>query len=134
MAGGEGMSWQRQLNGDTVSWLLASATSGVRYLALRDLLDLPSDDIQLLAKKELAHSEGPISLVLNEMNPAGYWVEAAPGYNPKYRSTVWSIILLGQLGASADLENGLHRHVNICLKTRLHNTDNSPQVERPLER
>jgi hypothetical protein len=35
------------------------------------------------------------------MKPAGYWSLAGPGYNPKYRSTVWSIILLAQLGASA---------------------------------
>lgn len=33
------------------------------------------------------------------MDPAGFWVESGPGYNPKYRSTVWSVILLAQLGA-----------------------------------
>jgi hypothetical protein len=33
------------------------------------------------------------------MERAGYWVEPGPGYNPKYRSTVWSMILLAQLGA-----------------------------------
>jgi hypothetical protein len=35
------------------------------------------------------------------MRPEGYWVNPGPGYNPKYRSTVWSIIMLSQLGASA---------------------------------
>jgi hypothetical protein len=35
------------------------------------------------------------------MHPAGYWEEEGPGYRPKYRSTVWSLILLAQLGASA---------------------------------
>jgi hypothetical protein len=35
------------------------------------------------------------------MDPAGYWVEPGPGYNPKYRSTVWAVLLLAQLGASA---------------------------------
>jgi hypothetical protein len=34
------------------------------------------------------------------MEDAGYWVKAGSGYNPKYLSTVWSIILLAQLGAS----------------------------------
>jgi len=34
------------------------------------------------------------------MDKAGYWIEAGPGYNPKYRSTVWSVIMLAQLGAS----------------------------------
>ena len=35
------MSWQTQLRGDSVSWLLQSGSPNVRYLALRDLLDLP---------------------------------------------------------------------------------------------
>jgi len=34
--------------------------------------------------------------------PAGYWVEPGPGYLPKYRSTIWSIQLLAQLGASVE--------------------------------
>ena len=33
--------------------------------------------------------------------PEGYWAEPGPGYNPKYRGTVWSLIMLAQLGASA---------------------------------
>ena len=45
---------------------------------------------------------GPIAAILRRMNKAGYWAAAGPGYNPKYRSTVWSIILLAQLGASAE--------------------------------
>ena len=35
------------------------------------------------------------------MYAEGYRVEPGPGYNPKYRSTVWAVILLAQLGASA---------------------------------
>src|SRR5690606_15915899 len=31
------------------------------------------------------------------------------GYNPKYRSTVWSIILLAQLGASAEQDERIAR-------------------------
>ena len=94
------MNWPEKLNGDTLTWLLEHDNPGVRYLALRDLLELSSDDNELPAAKELAQKEGPISIILNEMNEAGYWVEPGPGYNPKYRSTVWSIILLAQLGAS----------------------------------
>jgi len=95
------MSWRDQLNGDPLPWLLEPDAPGVRYLALRDLLDLPNDDPELKAARTQAHAEGPIAAVLAEMDPAGYWVEPGPGYNPKYRSTVWSIILLAQLGGSA---------------------------------
>jgi len=94
------MSWQTQLRGDSVSWLLEPDSPGVRYLALRDLMELPAEDAKLKSARKLAHKVGPIAEVLSHMEDAGYWVKAGSGYNPKYRSTVWSMILLAQLGAS----------------------------------
>jgi hypothetical protein len=75
---------------------------GVRYLALRDLVGLPEGDPGLRAARQTAHRDGPIATVLAAMDEAGYWSEPGPGYNPKYWSTVWSIILLAQLGARAE--------------------------------
>ena len=43
---------------------------------------------------------GPIPAILAEQQPEGYWLEAGPGYLPKYSSTIWQVILLAQLGAS----------------------------------
>jgi len=94
------MSLQNQPSGDSISWLLEPDTPGVRYLALRDLVGLSDEDAELKSARRKAHKEGPIAKVLSKMEDAGYWVTAGPGYNPKYRSTVWSIILLAQLGAS----------------------------------
>jgi hypothetical protein len=94
------MSWQTQLRGDSVSWLLEPDSPGVRYLTLRDLVGLSTEDAKLKSARKLAHQAGPIAEVLSHMEEAGYWVKAGSGYNPKYRSTVWSIILLAQLGAS----------------------------------
>lgn len=96
------MSWQSQLKGDSLSWLLSSDTPAVRYLALRHLLDLPENDPDLTAARSAAHRSGPIAAILDQMQPAGYWCEPGPGYNPKYFSTVWSIILLAQLGADIE--------------------------------
>jgi hypothetical protein len=83
-----------------MSWLLEPDSPGVRYLALRDLSGVPQDHPELTAARQKAHREGPIAQVLAEMDPCGYWCAPGPGYNPKYRSTVWSIILLAQLGGS----------------------------------
>ena len=94
------MLWQDQLKGDSLAWLLEAETPAVRYLALRDLLDFPSADPELRAARRIAHQEGPIAAILAAMDPEGYWAKPGAGYNPKYRSTVWSIILLAQLGAS----------------------------------
>lgn len=95
------MSWKNQLRKDSLPWLLEPANPGVRYLALRDLLDLDPGARELKSARKTAHKEGPIAVVLSHMEQEGYWVKPGPGYNPKYRSTVWSMILLAQLGASA---------------------------------
>jgi hypothetical protein len=94
------VSWKAQLKGDSLTWLLESDNPGVRYLALRDLQDLPQNDPELLAAQKDAHAHGPIATVLANMQPDGYWAEPGPGYLPKYTSTVWSLVLLAQLGAS----------------------------------
>ena len=96
------MSWQAQLRGDSLSWLLEPESPAVRYLALRDLVARPERDPELRAARASAHREGPIATILGEMEEAGYWVEPGAGYNPKYRSTVWAIILLAQLGATVE--------------------------------
>ncbi len=113
------MRWQEQFNGDILTWLLEKDDPGVRYLALRDLLELCGEDPELQSARLLAHKEGPISAVLKEMNEAGYWVEAGPGYNPKYRSAVWALILLGQLGASADMDRRIQRAGQYLLENAL---------------
>ncbi len=38
------------------------------------------------------------------MEKEGYWRRPGAGYNPKYTGTVWSIILLSQLGASIEVD------------------------------
>jgi len=94
------MSWQDQLNGDVLSWLVEPESPGARYLALRDLLDLCRDDPVLAEARSEAHRAGPIATILDNMQPDGFWSEPGPGYLPKYWSTVWSLITLAQLGGS----------------------------------
>lgn len=94
------MSWKNQLKGDPTSWLLESESPDVRYLALRDLADCV-EEAEITAAQTEAHKCGPIATILDNMSQEGYWAEPGPGYLPKYRSTVWALILLAQLGASA---------------------------------
>jgi hypothetical protein len=49
------------------------------------------------------------------MEKDGHWVKAGPGYNPKYRSTVWAMILLAQLGASASQDKRVAQACNYVL-------------------
>jgi hypothetical protein len=79
------MSWKRQLKGDSISWLLETDSPGVRYLALRDLLDLSDEDSQLRSARRAAHKEGPIAAVLSRMSADGYWVKPGSGYSPNIK-------------------------------------------------
>lgn len=103
------MSWKDLLKADPLPWLLEPDSPGVRYLALRDLLDYPLDDPDLVEARKAAHAEGPIATILSNMNEAGYWSKPGPGYNPKYSATVWSLILLAQLGAVAEEDERIRR-------------------------
>ena len=103
------MSAQDLLTTPVRDWLLEQANPDVRYLTLRDLLDYPSEDPDLKTARVQAHTTGQIATVVSKMADLGYWVQPGPGYGPKYRSTVWSIILLAQLGASADDDERIAR-------------------------
>lgn len=83
-----------------MDWLLEPENPGARYLALRDLLDLDEDNLELSKARHQAHTNGPIAVYLSKMKDPGYWSEPGAGYMPKYFSTVWSLLVLAQLGAS----------------------------------
>lgn len=94
------MNTRSLIPADTLDWLLEPKDPGVRYLALRDLLDCSPDSPEFCAVRNTAHTLGPIAEVLGQMAEDGFWCEPGPGYLPKYRSTIWSVLLLAQLGAS----------------------------------
>lgn len=93
--------WKRDLNDDPLPWLLEPDPDnpGVRYFALTDLLDRPGDDGEVVAARQAIMETGPVPAILAAQHPDGYWVRPGPGYNRKYRGTVWSVIFLAQLGA-----------------------------------
>jgi hypothetical protein len=95
------------ISSQAVDWLMDPTDPGARYLALRDVIGAAPDDPELATARQEAHLYGPISFVLSRMEPDGYWVRPRAGYNPKYTSTVWSIILLSQLGARAEIDSRL---------------------------
>ena len=93
----------RRMEKKPIDWLLEPDDIGVKYLALRDLLD--ADPKELAAAEKQAHGKGQIAQVLAKMEKEGYWVKPGAGYSPKYTGTVWAIILLAQLGASREIDN-----------------------------
>jgi len=103
------MNFNDERDKQALAWLFESADPGVRYLARRDLLRLPQDDPQLVAARREAHQSGPIAAILDRMEPDGYWARPGAGYNPKYRSAVWSLLTLAQLGARLEEDERIDR-------------------------
>jgi hypothetical protein len=113
------MPWQDHRVRDTLNWLLEKDNPGVRYLALRDLEDSPADSPELIAARSQAYEAGAIATILDNQQAEGCWVKPGPGYDPKYRSTVWSIVLLAQLGASAQDDERIQRGCDYLLNHAL---------------
>lgn len=84
-----------------IHWLLEQDphNPSVRYFALRDLLELPESDPEVLEAHAAIMRSGPVPAILAAQKPSGEWVKAGSGYSPKYRATVWSLLILAELGA-----------------------------------
>lgn len=93
--------WKDQLRADPLPWLLEpdEDNPGVRYFALRDLLDRSADDPEVVAAQADVMRTGPVPAILDAQYPDGHWIKPGPIYSPKYRATVWQVLFLAQLGA-----------------------------------
>jgi hypothetical protein len=92
--------WVAALRADPRPWLLDARRPAVRQLALRWLEDRPADDPEVREAQAAAAARPPVASILDAQDPAGWWVKPGPGYAPKYTGTVWSLIVLEQLGAA----------------------------------
>jgi len=86
------------LNESLLDWLLEKTNPSVRYFTLRDLLDKGEDDPQLIAAKQAIPTSKVVKRILSKQDPEGYWEEPANPYHPKYKTSYWQIMALGQLG------------------------------------
>jgi hypothetical protein len=92
--------WTAGLKGYPIDWLLEEDDPSVRYHALTGLLDKPKTDPEVVAAKRVMMTEGLIPKILALQNEAGYWGRPEDFYvRSKYKGTVWTLILLAQLGA-----------------------------------
>ncbi len=86
----------------TVSWLLEQENPGIRFWTFRDLLGRSRDDPEVVASHDALASWRPVSDLLREHRPEGYWAEPEDVYWPKWKATVWQLILLAELGMPSD--------------------------------
>ena len=87
---------------EVLNWLLEPDDIGVRYLALRDLVDAGTRE--LVTAQKMAHISGPIAEILSKMDKEGSWVQLEPRPYPMHDGTVRAVVLLAQLGATIDMD------------------------------
>jgi len=91
-------------------WLSEEENPSVRYFTLRDLLDRREDDRELLAAKAAIPTSKIVAKIFSKQKLEGYWEEKANPYHPKYKSSYWQVMTLGQLG----MDRGDERVRNAC--------------------
>jgi len=91
-------NWSEILKESPVDWLLEESNPSARYFTLRDILDKNEADSQVVAARNTIAESQVVKKILQKQNPEGYWEEPRNPYHPKYKSSYWQIMMLGQLG------------------------------------
>jgi len=99
MATSQMLSWQKLLQKSPINWLLEKENPSIRYFTLRDLLEREEDDSELVQAKAAIESSRILTKIFSNQKPDGYWENRERPYLPKYRSTYWQVMILGQMGA-----------------------------------
>ena len=96
--------WKRALKADPTAWLLEEDDPSVRYFALKDLLDRPEDDPELMDARRAIMRRGAAAEILEKQRESAYLERYPRFYTDKYTGLVWSLIALAELGATANDE------------------------------
>lgn len=90
--------WQDFLLKSPVEWLLEKENPSIRYFTLLDLFDKEETDTEVEEAKAAIPTSKVVSKIFSKQQPKGYWENRESPYHPKYKSTYWQIMTLGQLG------------------------------------
>ncbi|MCK4321999.1 hypothetical protein KAX08_05745 [candidate division WOR-3 bacterium] len=83
---------------DIVRWLLEVENPSICYFTLRDILGRGEENPALKDAKALIPGSKVVTKIFSRQNPKGYWEDPFNPYHPKYKSSYWQIMILGQLG------------------------------------
>lgn len=93
-------NWKSYLKSDPTEWLLSDEDPSVRYFTLKDLLGKRDNDHELMEARMKIMDSVPVLKILGKQDAGGHWGKQEDFYvRSKYRGTVWSVLLLAELGA-----------------------------------
>jgi hypothetical protein len=93
-----------QMKGDPTGWLLEADNPSVRYLALRHLLGRPEADPEVQAARAAIPRSRVVERIFARHDTGGFWGDPASPYQPKYKASYWTLMVLGHLGLSREDE------------------------------
>ena len=86
-------------NSEIIEWLLEDSNPSVKYWTLKDLLEKNEVYPQVIETREnIMASDCVLSLLCSQIENK-YWEKPNDMYNPKYRATTHSLLILAELGA-----------------------------------
>lgn len=92
-------NWTSKLNACPLEWLLEAENPSVRYFTLIDVLGKPREDPMVAAAKKSIMESSLVPRILEKQDEGGYWGKPEDFYiRSKYKGTVWTLILLAELG------------------------------------
>lgn len=85
-----------------LGWLLEQDNPPVRYNTLRDVLGRSLEDKEVQEARRRIRNSSLIRKILGKRNRKGYWSPENTFYTPKWTSTIWQLMLLGETGFAPD--------------------------------
>ena len=85
-----------------LNWLLEREDPPIRFHTLHDVLGRPLDDKDVREARSKIRDYSPVRKILRVRNRDGYWPPGETCYHPKWTSTVWPLMLLGEMGLDPD--------------------------------
>jgi hypothetical protein len=119
------------LDAGVLGWLLEPETPSVRFWALQDLLGLERTHPDVAAAQEAVMESAPVKAIFSAQQPESHWVTPDDMYNPKYKASTHSLLILAELGAkrTPEIERGLE-HVFEFQRDSGHFLTELPKTER----
>ena len=86
---------------DPTAWILEGGAAE-RAAALIALEGAAPDAPEVQEARRAVMTDGPVPAILAQQLPDGHWVERDRFYRAKYTGTVWTLIILAELGADGE--------------------------------
>ena len=99
------IEWSKIIKESPMNWLIDKNNPSIRYFALRDILEKPENDLEVKEAKKAIPESAIVQKILQKQSPQGYWQKPDNPYLPKYRSSYWTLMILGRLGMDKTNEN-----------------------------